>query len=307
MKKNSSDPRAHKSPRVLVWIGAILFVAAAGLVAYRLISGEPLGLRSAVETAIYNTRMQIRVIQDSGKVALYSRGDYTNVFFLHHSVGEGFVKEGGLRDLLMEQGLTLYDQNYNYIGLSGPDGQLTGTSYIVPEDNTDPDGLAKLFAQPVYDLPVNALSAMLQHEVIVFKSCYTAVPIASDEAYQAMQRDYQTVLNLIRQHPEKVFILLTSPPLIPSATRPEESQRARRMAEWLQSDEFVGQSDNLYIFDLFDALSEDDPASPDANTLKVEYRRGGDDAHPNAAANQAVAPIIAQFIVDSIQDYRESR
>jgi len=307
MKRISSYLRAHKALRVLVWTSAILFVTAAGLAAYRLISGEPLGLRSAVETAIYNTRMQIQVMLNSGKVAQYSSGEYSNVFFLHHSVGQGFIEEGGLRELLKEQGLTLYDQNYNYIGLTSPDGQLTGTSYIVPDDNTDPDGLAVLFSQPVYDLPVNALSAMLQHEVIVFKSCYTAAPIASDEEYQAMQKDYQTVLNLIRQHPEKVFILLTSPPLIPSATRPEESQRARRMAEWLQSDAFVGQSDNLYVFNLFDALSENDPASPDVNTLKVEYRRGDDDAHPNATANQAVAPVIAQFIVDSIQDYRESR
>jgi lysophospholipase L1-like esterase len=307
MRRISSYLRAHKALRVLVWTGAILFAAAAGLAAYRLISGEPLGLRSAVETAIYNTRMQIQVMQNSGKVAQYSSGEYTNVFFLHHSVGQGFIEEGGLREMLKEQGLTLYDQNYNYIGLTSPDGQLTGTSYIVPDDNTDPDGLAVLFSQPVYDLPVNALSAMLQHEVIVFKSCYTAAPIASEEEYQAMQRDYQTVLKLIRQHPEKVFILLTSPPLIPSATRPEESQRARRMAEWLKSDAFMGQSDNLYVFDLFDALSESDPASPDVNTLKVEYRRGGDDAHPNATANRAIAPVIAQFIVDSIQDYRESR
>jgi len=307
MRTPISNLRKHKLLMGVVWIGGFLIVALFGLVAYRLISGEPLGLRSAVEHAIYNTRMQLQVIQDSEQVKQYSTGEYTNVLFLHHSVGEGIIKEGDLRGLMQDQGLVLFDQNYNYIGLTDPTGSLTGTSYIVPDDNTDPDGLAKLFSESVYGTPVNALSAMMQHEVIMMKSCYPANEITSDEELQEIQNYYLQVRSVIEQHPDKLFILLTTPPLIPTATTSADAMRAREISEWLQSETFKNHNSNLYVFDLYGALAEGDSSLPDYNTLKAEYRRGGDDAHPNEVANQTMAPEIAQFVVESIQRYRSDQ
>ena len=84
------------------------------------------------------------------------------------------------------------------------------------------------------------------------------------------------------QHPEKLFILLTQPPLNPAETDPEQAHRARTLASWLASDEFKGNLPNLFVFDLFDRLAVEDVSIPEANTLRLEFRNGEEFApqHP---------------------------
>lgn len=104
-------------------------------------------------------------------------------------------------------------------------------------------------------------------------------------------------------HPEKLFLLLTQPPLNPAETDPDEARRARQLADWLMSAEFKGDLANLYVFDLFDRLAVADDRSPEANMLRPEYRNGAD-SHPNTRANQEIAPAIADFILLSIEKFR---
>jgi len=232
------------------------------------------------------------------------RGDFTDVIFLHHSVGRNLVNQGGVRERLTGAGFRFWDHDYNWEGLTCPDGTPAGYSYSIPGDNTDPDGLARLFSQPAFPWPVNAFSGLLQHEVIIVKSCFPNSHIQSDEQLREMQGYYLKMRERMERFPDHLFIIVTSPPLNPAETTPEAAARARALSRWLQSDEFLAGHPNLAVFDLFGLLAEDDPAAPDFNMLRAEYREGTD-SHPNRLANETVGPIFADFIIQTARSYND--
>ncbi|MCB9422095.1 MAG: hypothetical protein H6667_20000 [Ardenticatenaceae bacterium] len=232
-------------------------------------------------------------------------GDYSNIIFLHHSTGRNLMEEGGVRPLLSDMGYQFWDHDYNHIGLTRPDGSLTNAHYRIPgmlgRGNTDVDGLARLFAQPVTDPPNNALSRLLQHEVIIIKSCFPNSAVKSTAVQQQFQDWYRQMRDTMDQHPDHIFIIMTSPPLHPLATTPEEAARARAIANWLTSGDFLAGHDNVFVFDFFDLL-----ADPAANTLRTEYQMTITEAqsHPNQLANETIGPLFAAFIDTAIQTYR---
>lgn len=239
-------------------------------------------------------------------------GTYTNLIFLHHSTGKNLIAQGNVRPLFAERGYAFWDHDYNTIGLTRPDGTRTRTSYDIPEltpgarggGNTDPEGLAVLFAQPVHDPPDNAFSRLLQHEVLIFKSCFPNSAIRSAEMIEQHKAWYLEMRDVIDQHPDRVFIFLTSPPLHPKATILEDAARARALANWLRSDEFLRGHPNLFVFDFFDLL-----ADPETNMLRDEYQRDPDstDSHPNELANQTIGPLFVDFVDRAIATYRATR
>ena len=237
-----------------------------------------------------------------------SDGSYTNVIFLHHSTGRALITEGNVRPLLTELGYQFWDHGYNHEGLVSPDGTVTGASYHIPGGrgggNTDVDGLAGLFSQPVTDPPSNAFSHLLQHEVIAFKSCFPNSAIKSDTMQEQFQAWYLEIRDVVDQHPNRVFFLVTSPPLHPLATNPDEAARARAIADWLKSDAYLTGHPNLFVFDFFDLL-----ADPETNTLSARYQLDPDErnSHPNRLANEMIGPLFVRFIDDAVQTHKQSR
>jgi hypothetical protein len=293
--------RLSRLTKILLGLGVILAAAVLVLAAVRLIGGKPLGIRSWVDIQVWHVRTLVQSVSHNRQVKALNQGAFTNVIFLHHSVGENLLTQTDLRERLSQRGLNVWDHDYNWYGLNDPSGTPTGYNYWIPEDNTDPDGLAELFSQKVYNLPVNGLSGLMQHEVIVFKSCFTGNNLADDQEVETVKGYYEIVHRFIAQHPEKLFILLTTPPLNSAEADPAMADRARIVADWLLSSKYQRDLPNLYVFDFYGALAENDPASPDYNTLRPEYRDGSDN-HPNLAANLDVAPLLANFIIDSIEE-----
>jgi hypothetical protein len=236
-------------------------------------------------------------------------GTYSNLIFLHHSTGKNLIAQGDVRDLFTQRGYQFWDHDYNTSGLTRPAGTRTGTSYDIPEvkpgakggGNTDPEGLAVLFSQPVHDPPDNAFSRLLQHEVLILKSCFPNSAIKSDATLAQHKAWYLGMRDVIDQHPDRVFVLLTSPPLHPQETTPEEAARARGLADWLQSEEFLAGRSNLFVFDFFGLL-----ADPETNVLRDAYQRDPDstDSHPNAMANETIGPLFVDFVDQAVQIYR---
>jgi hypothetical protein len=255
----------------------------------------------------------------------------TDTVFLHHSVGSNLIEQGNLRRLLRQRGYQLWDQGYNSEGLREPDGTRAAYGYDIPEDNTDVDGLAAIFRQPVdnssllsRDTPANALSGLLRHNVVIFKSCYVVTPIASDAQLEQYKRWYVQIRSTIDRWPTRLFLALTPPPLEAGSTTPEMAARARAFANWMRSPELLDGHPNLYVFDLFDQLAEPDPTRRDYNTLRQAYRKEqydlrfqvkravaavaaaagvgsrwtgiSADSHPNWLANQTIAPLFADSI-----------
>lgn len=284
--------------RILLLAG-LAILAGAGIVIYRFANQQGTSLRST-PTAMLSIA---RAVTASQTVKETSAGQTTNIIFLHHSTGRNLIDQGHLRELLTARGYQFWDQDYNDPGLRDPQGKFTGYAYSVPDDNTDPDGLAVIFAQAPQSTPVNTLSGLLQHEVIIFKSCFPNSNIDSPEKLDGLKKIYLGIRDTVDRHPDKVFILLTTPPLNPAETNAENASRARAMADWLVSEEFTGGRKNFFIFNFYEQLARADDGSAEANMLRADYREGSD-SHPNQKANETIAPLLAEFITTAITRYR---
>jgi len=271
-----------------------------GIVAVVLLLAAALGMRGRGLRVAFVHR--VRALLDHRRVS--RSGDFTNVIFLHHSTGRNLIRQGGVRERLTAAGFQFWDHDYNFEGLTRPDGIRAGYGYSITGDNTDPDGLARLFAQPVYPWPLNAFSGLVQHEVIAFKSCFPASDITSDEQLEQYKTWYLGMREVMDRRPDRIFIVVSPPPLNPAATTPEAAARAQAFSHWLESDDFLAGHPNVFTFDLFGLLAEDDPGAPDFNVLRAAYREGTD-SHPNALANQTIGPVFAEFIGQSVQAYRD--
>ncbi len=218
------------------------------------------------------------------------------IIFLHHSIGEGLIVEGHIRQQLTELGYEFYDHGYNSDGLRLADGSYAGYNFNVPDDNTDPDGLAAIFAQPLHDPPDNTFSYLMQYDVIIFKSCYPASEIWDDQMLADYMRYYLQMRDVMDRYPDHLFIPMTTPPNVPENSLPENAARARYFARWLTSSEYLDGHQNIAVFDLFDALAGED------NFLRPEYRPNWpNDAHPNSLANQEVGAQIVEFVDNAIR------
>ena len=283
---------------VLIGLCAIL-VLGLGVV---LLSPLGRGLRGGI------TR-RIRLVSNIGEAIWDGRSisrddDFTNIVFLHHSVGANLISQGGVRERFAENGYEFWDHGYNGQGLVRPDGKSAGYNYNIPGDNTNPDGLAHIFSQQYYSWPFNAFSGLMQHEVIVFKSCFPVSYITSDSQLEQYKHHYLQMREMMDQYPDQIFVVVTPPPLNPPHTDLEIAARARAFAEWLKSDEFLAGHSNVFTFDLFDHLAEDDPTAPDYSMLREEYRREASDPHPNEVANETIGPLFADFVIGAIETYR---
>ena len=288
---NRLSPKQHK---MLIWGIVVLLVAGIGAGAWR--------FRGKICTAYHLGRTLL------GSRAMANEGNFTNVIFIHHSTGRNLIAQGNVRPLFTKAGYDFWDHDYNRIGLTRPDGAPAGYSYNIPSDNTDPDGYADLFAQPPRPLPANALSAVMQHEVIIFKSCFPVSNISSQAELNEYKRYYLSIRDVVDQYRDHIFIALTPPPLVPESTSRENAARAREFANWLRSDEFLAGHANLYTFDFFDLLAEGDPSALDHNMLRAEYRPAlKDDSHPNALANETIGPQFVEFVISAIESYRASQ
>ncbi len=219
------------------------------------------------------------------------------IIFLHHSCGQNLIEEGQVREGLTALGYAFFDHGYNGDGLRLPDGTWTGGNFDVPDDNTDPDGLAAIFSQPLLDPPENTFSLLMQYDVIVFKSCFPVSNIGDDAQLAGFQSDYLSIRDTVDQYPEKLFVVVTQPPQVPNNTDDEEAQRARMFTDWLASDEYLEEHPNLVTFNFFDLLADED------HVLKSEYRMDQWDAHPNEAANREIGPVFVDFLDTEIRDY----
>jgi len=219
------------------------------------------------------------------------------IIFLHHSCGHNLIEGGNVREGLSNLGYAFFDHGYNGDGLRLADGSHTGESFNVPDDNTDPDGFATIFSQPLHDPPDNTFSHLMQYDVIAFKSCFPTSNIADDAQLAAYQTYYLTIRDRVDQYPQKLFVIVTPPPQVPNNTTSDEARRARLFADWLTSDEYLAGHPNLVTFDFFYYLAGED------NTLREEYRVDQWDAHPNDLANSEIGPEFVAFLDSAIRGY----
>jgi hypothetical protein len=237
-------------------------------------------------------------------------GPLRKMFFLHHSTGWGIISEGNVRGYIGDyntahsETFEFWDQGYNGDGPRDQDGNINGTLYDVPGDNTNPDGLNYLWTSPEADAVACRNGFLADYDVIAFKSCFPASAISDDTMLEQYKTWYLEIRDFCDTHPEKLFVVMSTPPLVPLETNYTDASRARQFAEWLKSSTYLSGHPNIVCFDLFNELAAPDAVETEPNMLRPPYR-GSDphDSHPNAVGNAAVGPVFAQFLIDSALAY----
>jgi hypothetical protein len=236
-----------------------------------------------------------------------------NVVFLHHSTGGNVFYDGNVAD---------WFTNYN---------TANGTSYSITE-RAYPDSPYEWANYPYdfWNLWVNnscqnsqpgieCLSSLAQnYQVIIFKHCFPGAGInedvetpnvaSSEKTIGNYKLQYRALRSVMDSYPNNKFIVWTLAPLHRNATNPEAAARAKEFVDWVKNSWLTEDGNphpNIYIFDFFGIVAEQDPnpANGQVNCLKYDYEgsHGGDDSHPNATANAVAGPLFSQTIVDCIK------
>lgn len=228
----------------------------------------------------------------------------SKILFIHHSTGGNLIKEGNLRDEIkkLDPTIELWDHSYNLNpvfktllakfthlkGLSDNNGKVTGTDYNIVISNNSPKEYADIFSR---DLNDSILKSILDYDVIAFKNCYPTTRIATNEQLEEDIKYYKIIRDNLKKYPSKKFIVFTPPPARKETTNIEQATRAKKLIEFLNSKEFIDNSKNIYIFDFYTLLVDEN------GYLKKEYSRILPwDSHPNKNANLTVAPIFAKYL-----------
>ncbi|MBN1789448.1 MAG: Ig-like domain-containing protein [Bacteroidales bacterium] len=236
------------------------------------------------------------------------------VIFLHHSVGDNVFFDGNVPDWISNYN-DVHDKNYVVHERSYPNDPYPWDNYAYDYwnlwingacDNDNPD--------------IECMSALTSdYDVIIFKHCYPGAHVLTDgdspsvsstrKSLANYKLQYRALRDLMDSYPENKFIVWTLAPLHQLNTTENEAARALEFVNWVKNDwltEDEKEHPNIYIFDFFGLVAENDPEAENGmlNCLKYEFEisHTDDNNHPNEAANVYVGPIFAQFIVSVIED-----
>ena len=209
-----------------------------------------------------------------------------NLVFIHHSVGENWLKQG-LASALNDRGYHVADITYGWREYG---------------DRTDTGDWPLWFTDGVMALVYRELGAMSaensllpadgENTVILFKSCFPNSD--TGDSIDDEMAVYNSLLPYFAGRPDKMFILVTPPPMIqisnPGLTKQLCRWLADRQEGWLAGQE----TGNVYVFDLYNALTHPDAHHRLENGQEVRreakgagrlyYDSDGDD-HPNQEGN----------------------
>jgi hypothetical protein len=236
------------------------------------------------------------------------------LIFIHHSTGEGWLNDnnGGLGIALSENNYFVSDTNYGW----GPE---YNSDHI--GDYTDIPNWLEWFRS------VNTATYMTalynesdthssytrstlnnpggENEIIMFKSCFPNSDLGGTPDDSPSPPDYpltvgqakyvyNQLLLYFQNHPDKLFVVITAPPLINNV----HADNARAFNQWLMND-WLSQNNytlkNVAIFDFYNVLTGPENHhrfynnavqhifTQNMNTLY--YPSGDNDDHPNQTGN----------------------
>lgn len=141
---------------------------------------------------------------------------------------------------------------------------------------------------------------------------------------------YLGLLDIFREHPDRLFIAVTAPALHYGSTNPEDAARARELNDWLRTEWLKGYKDkngrvNVAVFDWFrEHAYSDDPNDPNywrnflgqpgheelteenhaqlVNTLRLDYASPDGDSHPNQKANERLTKVFVEDFINQVYD-----
>lgn len=221
------------------------------------------------------------------------------LLFLHHSVGSEWLGQGRLAAELMKHGIAVHDATY------GDDiGQMTDICHWLPKFRNDMSRIFKFDRHPnIY------YSGNEENDIIMFKSCFPnsdivdegtspGDPTSPNRTMANFKAAFEEMMKEFSAYPNKLFIYVTAPPLVPKASSPDNARRAREFNNWVKGEyleKYRKQTglNNLLVFDLFDVLADEN------NFLRKEYRKKDTDSHPNAVGGMAATESFIRFLKEN--------
>lgn len=224
------------------------------------------------------------------------------LIFIHHSTGENWLADwsGGLGIALRDNNYFVSDTNYGW----GPDviGDLTdiGNWYNWFVGPNSPTYLAALFAESGQNAEYSRLAADPGGEngIVMFKSCFPNSylggnpddpatvgpnPLWGMDCYDDSIHTvgnakgvYNDLLGYFATRPDKMFVLIVSPPQAPGNTDAYHAGNARALAHWLVYDWLAGyEGHNVFVYDFYNVLTSNsgDEWTNDVGTIEGNHHR----------------------------------
>lgn len=206
------------------------------------------------------------------------------LLFIHHSCGENWLADwnGGLGIALRDNNYVVSDTNYGWGPVADsegtPLGDLTdiGHWWIWFRGPRSAEFMDQVYRENAQHAEYSRLEGIPsgENEILMFKSCFpnsvlrgnTNDPVPSIGANplkgEASWTEFHTVANAkgiyldlleyFRTHQDKLFVVVTAPPVSDSAY----AANARAFNEWLVNDWLDGYSqDNVFVFDFYNVLT----------------------------------------------------
>ena len=215
-----------------------------------------------------------------------SDGSVVNLVFIHHSVGENWLNDG-LCQALNDSGYHVADIYYGWREYG---------------DNTDTVSWPTWFTDEVMDLVYQEMNAMTaqnalepaagENTIIMFKSCFPNSDVGSDPSDE--MAIYNSLLPYFEQHPDKMFVLVTPPPMLEIS----DPQTTHTLCDWLTDRESGWLSGlsagSVFVFDLYNVLTHPDAHHRLVNGEETHesvvgydtlYYDSDGDNHPNSEGN----------------------
>jgi hypothetical protein len=277
VKKRIEEEEQHMSPRFSPLPSAlavlVLWVAGLGLMASTFIAPEtPLAAQQSDPTP-------------------------SRIIFLHGASGTALIEEGDLRPAFAARDYVLWDHGPNTTGLVEPDGTPTGTNWSVPDPPTTPEALVDIFeADPALN-PESVLAHLLDYDIIMIRASLPA--LIDENVVNNYQRAFLQIRNTMDNYPDKLFVILSPLPLAPgNVAGVSDLENRQLVSDFLSSEEFLAGHPNVYTFDIFSLLQDDE------GYLRADYVRDPFDSTPNAKANRDIGPLLVEAVDGYLADYR---
>jgi len=233
------------------------------------------------------------------------------LIFIHHSTGENWLRDdyGGLGLALSQNNYFVSDTNYSW----GPDSI---------GDRTDIPNWTEWFASANTLTYMNALFNESrqnseytrlpndpggENQIVVFKSCFPNSDLGGnpddppgtyeDMTVSGAKYVYNQILQYFASRQDKLFVVITAPPLRKADTSTENATNARAFNDWLVND-WLRENDypynNVAVFDFYNVLTGPDNHHRFVNgQIEHIYKPGTntshyptEDSHPSAKGSQ---------------------